>query len=177
MPWKVGAFVFIRPPENETAVEITREEALALDPEYGRQEEALAALERSGRSLGPVDDTPLVPLEAPPPATKVEETDDGPQMLLFDVPTVAEEEWKGMPSFVQEDLAPYKSIMVHFESEEDMAAFSKLVGQRVSYSTKMIWFPEAEIGRFADKRWVDAASKAKVITAAAKEDRTRRPST
>lgn len=66
------------------------------------------------------------------------------------------DEWKGMPEFVQEDLAPKKSLIVHFASNADMAAFAKLVGQRIGHRTQSIWYPEAEIGHFADKRYADA---------------------
>lgn len=63
------------------------------------------------------------------------------------------EEWKGMPEFAQEDLAPVKSVIVHFASLADQAAFAKLVGQRIGHRTQSIWYPEAEIGHFADKRY------------------------
>lgn len=63
--------------------------------------------------------------------------------------------WKGMPEFVQEDLAPVKSVIVHFATLADQAAFAKLVEQRIGPRTQSIWFPEAEIGHFADKRYAD----------------------
>ena len=66
-----------------------------------------------------------------------------------------EEEWQGMPEFVQEDLSPYKTIMVHFENEEAMESFAKLVDQTINLRTKSIWYPKAEIGHFFDKRYVD----------------------
>lgn len=65
------------------------------------------------------------------------------------------DEWKGMPEFVQEDLKPYKSLIVHFESPEGMKRFAELVGQTVTYRTRSLWYPEAEIGRYADKRYAD----------------------
>lgn len=66
-----------------------------------------------------------------------------------------DEYWKGMPEFVQKDLTPLKSIYVHFETIEDMEAFAKLVGQKLTLNTRSIWYPEAEIGRYADKLFVD----------------------
>lgn len=65
------------------------------------------------------------------------------------------EAWKGMPEFDQADLSPRKSILVHFETLADLKAFSELVGQRLTPNTQSIWFPEAEIGRYADKRYID----------------------
>lgn len=65
-------------------------------------------------------------------------------------------EWRGMPEFVQEDLGPFKSVIVHFESRADLDAFSKLVGQKLTENTRSIWYPAAEIGRYANKRYADA---------------------
>jgi hypothetical protein len=56
-----------------------------------------------------------------------------------------------MPEFIQDDLTPYKSIYVHFDTREDLEAFCKLVGQKIYSTTQCIWFPEAEIGRTAGK--------------------------
>ena len=80
--------------------------------------------------------------------------DDPAQISLFDKGSAWENEWKGMPEFVQEDLEPWKTLYVHFENRKDMEAFAKLVGQRIGADTRSIWFPEAEIGRYTDKRYV-----------------------
>jgi hypothetical protein len=112
------------------------------------------------------------------------------------------EHWRGMPEFVQEDLAPVASatiafedgdLYVHFEDRADkrefevrlsaaLAArnadfadgaatparlgrewFSGVVDQDVTRGlscgdrkrTQSIWYPEAEIGHFAGKAYVD----------------------
>lgn len=65
------------------------------------------------------------------------------------------EEWKDMPEFVQEDLTSWKSIIVHFESDEDMKLFATLIGKKLTYKTRSIWYPEAEIGRYADKLFIN----------------------
>jgi len=62
-----------------------------------------------------------------------------------------------MPEFVQEDLAPKFQVIVSFESEVDLLAFSQLVEQTVTPNTRSIWYPEAEIGRYMDKRYADQA--------------------
>lgn len=64
-------------------------------------------------------------------------------------------DWLGMPEFIQEDLAPWKQVIVSFENREDMEAFGKLIGQKVQFTTRSIWFPAAEIGRIANKRYSD----------------------
>lgn len=68
-----------------------------------------------------------------------------------------EEFWRGMPEFDQRDLAPRHSIQVDFKTREDLAAFCKLVGQSITEHarrTRSIWYPEAEIGHFFDKRYI-----------------------
>lgn len=65
------------------------------------------------------------------------------------------DEWKGMPEFIQEDLSPWKQIIVSFACRADMETFAKLVGQRINFETRNLWYPEAEIGHFANKRYTD----------------------
>jgi len=77
------------------------------------------------------------------------------QGKLFDEPAEWEKEWQDMPEFVQKDLTPYKSIKVHFETQADMLEFAKLVGQNIHYTTQSVWYPKADIGKFADKRYAD----------------------
>jgi hypothetical protein len=64
--------------------------------------------------------------------------------------TIWGEEWKNMPEFVQEDLSPWKTLLVHFENEADLLAFSKLIDQNLNTKTQGVWYPEAEIGRYAN---------------------------
>jgi hypothetical protein len=67
-----------------------------------------------------------------------------------------EEYWRGMPEFDQRDLAPRHSIQMDFKTRADVEAFEKLLDQKIpdySKRTASIWYPEAEIGRFADKRY------------------------
>ena len=82
--------------------------------------------------------------------------DEEKQPALFEKGEWYDEHWKQMPEFEQKDLEPYKTIYVHFENRADMDAFAKLVDQRIGANTRSIWYPEAEIGRFADKRYIDS---------------------
>jgi hypothetical protein len=75
------------------------------------------------------------------------------QATLFDKGEWWEDEWQDMPEFVHEDLQPWKQIIVSFASRADMEAFAKLIGRKVTIETKSIWYPEAEIGTYADKRY------------------------
>lgn len=60
-------------------------------------------------------------------------------------------EWQDMPEFIQEDLTPFKSVIVHFENREDMDSFAKLVEQRITKKTKFIWYPKVKIERYVTK--------------------------
>ena len=63
-------------------------------------------------------------------------------------------EWQGMPEFRHKDLSPYQTVHIHFKSPEDVQAFAALIGQTITDRTRYLWFPAAEIGRFAHKRYV-----------------------
>jgi hypothetical protein len=75
------------------------------------------------------------------------------QISLFDVDPDWKEHWHGMPDFVQRDLRPKQTIQLHFKCDADREAFSRLIGQTITDATKFVWYPKAEIGRYADKRF------------------------
>ncbi len=79
-----------------------------------------------------------------------------PQIGLFGDEEHWEEAWKGMPEFIQNDLQPFKTLYVHFESWEDCQAFATLLGQKITMQTKSLWYPEADIVSRLDKRYVQA---------------------
>jgi hypothetical protein len=54
------------------------------------------------------------------------------------------QEWTGMPEFVQEDKTAWKSIIVHFDSLDNMNDFAELVEQTLTEKTKSIWYPKKE---------------------------------
>jgi hypothetical protein len=62
--------------------------------------------------------------------------------------------YQGMPEFDQEDQEAWKTLKVHFASKSDLEAFSRLVNQTLTEKTRSIWFPPAEIGRYADKAYI-----------------------
>lgn len=74
---------------------------------------------------------------------------------FYDEVLAWKKEWVGMPEFIQEDLTPWKQIIVSFEDYGDIQSFSKLIGQKLTSDTRSIWFPEAEIGRYKNKRYID----------------------
>ena len=64
-----------------------------------------------------------------------------------------ETEWEGMPEFDQEDQQSFKRLIVHFATQTHLDQFSDLIDQHIGEKTRSIWFPEAEIGRFAGKSY------------------------
>lgn len=85
------------------------------------------------------------------------------QESLFDAFGGVEEEWKkewnGMPEFKADDLTSYQYIIVHFQNKEDVAKFAKLVDQKLTYKTKSIWYPPAEIANNTVFRYVEEQEK------------------
>ncbi len=80
-------------------------------------------------------------------------------------PTDPNAEWSGMPEFASEDKTSFRSITVHFASEEDVAAFGELIGT-TAFGNNSTWFPPRDkddpardVGHFADRAYVspDAA--------------------
>jgi ParB-like chromosome segregation protein Spo0J len=63
-------------------------------------------------------------------------------------------EWKGMPEFEHEDLTAHRKIIVNFASDADVEDFARKIGQPITEKARSIWHPKAEIGHFADKRYV-----------------------
>ena len=78
------------------------------------------------------------------------------QESLFDLPPTWKETWKGMPDFHQDDLESWKEIKVHFKNRTDLKAFSDLIGQRLTEETRSIWYPPADIGHYANKKYESA---------------------
>lgn len=77
------------------------------------------------------------------------------QHSLFELDPAWRIEWQGMPEFVMEDHSPHRTINIHFRNDEDVAAFAKLIGQRISPKQKAAWYPEAKPRRYADKIYAD----------------------
>lgn len=67
----------------------------------------------------------------------------------------ASAEWQGMPSYEHDDMQPVKSVIVHFAHADDVARFARLVEQNVLMTTKSVWYPATEVGRYGDKLFVD----------------------
>lgn len=63
------------------------------------------------------------------------------------------EHWKDMPEFIQEKKEPYAKINFRFETEEDLKAFSELIGQKLTNKTKSAWYPYRSHFKDVKKEW------------------------
>jgi hypothetical protein len=84
---------------------------------------------------------------------------DENQAALLETPPGWVEHWKGMPSYDHvAELSPDRVVTVNFRSIEDRQRFAALLAQRIFHNTRSIWYPEAEIGHFADRHYASSAA-------------------
>ena len=72
-----------------------------------------------------------------------------PKDSVLKAPTLEHGVWQGLPEMAQKDLEPYKSVRVHFLTQEAYEAFRRLIGAdtlRASggLNTESFWFPPIE---------------------------------
>lgn len=84
------------------------------------------------------------------------QTTSSEQPTLFDIREPWEQEWTGMPEFVQPELEPWKTLIVHFDYEEDYEAFAKLIDQDITKNTRSIRFPEHEQANAIGTRYISS---------------------
>tara|TARA_R100000742_G_C4273794_1_gene93492 strand:+ start:251 stop:880 length:630 start_codon:yes stop_codon:yes gene_type:complete len=53
-----------------------------------------------------------------------------------------EEHWQDMPAYEHDDIAPFKSLIVHFPKEENLSEFLSKIGQEITDKTKYIYYPK-----------------------------------
>jgi len=64
-------------------------------------------------------------------------------ILKLDEDVDTDKMWEGMPDFESKEDA-FKSLLVHFERQEDVDMFAKLIGQTITDKTKYVWYPRKE---------------------------------
>ena len=89
-------------------------------------------------------------VEKPNTLFEVEEDDDSEKEKL----------WRGMPEFTQEDKKAFKTVYLHFRTEEDYKEFVKKykavdTDQFFSDKTKSFWYPHLEKDKNYLKRWLE----------------------
>lgn len=72
---------------------------------------------------------------------------------IFDTANDAAAEWQGMPEFANEDKTAYRTIPVHFNTDDDVAKFAALIGQKITDKTRFVWYPAVERSKLDDKRY------------------------
>ena len=66
-----------------------------------------------------------------------------------------EKEWKDMPEFIQDDKSPIKQLIVSFNNYDDYKEFAKLINQPLTPKTQSVSYPQVEIDRYMDKRYIN----------------------
>lgn len=64
-------------------------------------------------------------------------------------------QWRGMPSFNQQDNGAYRQIIVSFDDEAGVKKFAELTGQHITEKTRSIWFPPRARNDVVDLFWFD----------------------
>jgi len=59
-------------------------------------------------------------------------------------PFEPEKEVKGLPDFDQEALNAYQTIVVRFDTPEDVSDFAKIINQTITPNTKYLWHPKKD---------------------------------
>lgn len=59
-----------------------------------------------------------------------------------------ENEWLGMPEFVQPSDKAFRSIIVHFNDQEAVDQFAEVLGIEINERVRFLWYPEVEIKKF-----------------------------
>ena len=69
----------------------------------------------------------------------------------------ANEEWQGMPEFVQEKREPFCKIVVRFRNQADLEDFAAKIGQKLNVKSQSTWHPELKKGEIGNsgKKYVD----------------------
>ena len=71
-------------------------------------------------------------------------------------PSIWKDEWQDMPEFDQQDETSHRSIIVHFENNDDVIKFQELIEQQFGPKQKSIWYPAAEVKKTTDIAYDDS---------------------
>lgn len=68
---------------------------------------------------------------------------------------VTQEEWKDMPEYKLKQHKPIRTIKMNFETEEDLKAFEKLIGQKIHPNRENYWYPQWHESLYSNLVYVD----------------------
>lgn len=79
------------------------------------------------------------------------------QIQMFDIERKAawDEHWQDMPEYKQQDLTPFKSVLVNFRNYEDYKAFAELINQKLTLKTKTIFYPKLDYESAIDRVYIN----------------------
>lgn len=77
------------------------------------------------------------------------------QINLFEEEDFYKSEWKDMPEFNMTPEVPILTIKINFKTKESVEEFSKLIGQKIRFTTENYWFPKLNRKAFSDKKYFD----------------------
>lgn len=97
----------------------------------------------------------IVPIEAVAPEQLPNDEVLEGQTAFIELEESWRAEWQNMPEYVQQDLTPWKSLLVHFASREDLLIFAQLTGQHLNSDTVFMWYPPQKPLEMSDKRYID----------------------
>jgi hypothetical protein len=67
-----------------------------------------------------------------------------------------EELWKGMPTFNNKKVVPFRSLTINFINEENFDRFVERLGfETITKKTKTIWYPEVPREENSTMRFID----------------------
>tara|TARA_R100000781_G_C4079048_1_gene127087 strand:+ start:49 stop:684 length:636 start_codon:yes stop_codon:yes gene_type:complete len=69
-----------------------------------------------------------------------------------------QDHWKGMPEFEQDEQKPFRTLIVHFKTQDDVNNFVETIQQEITEKTKSIWHPEAIRTREEPEIYVDVTN-------------------
>jgi len=64
-------------------------------------------------------------------------------------------EWKNMPEYKFMERKPMRTLKINFETQEDLDAFEKLIGQKIRDNRNTYWYPDKKISLFSKMVYVD----------------------
>jgi hypothetical protein len=83
------------------------------------------------------------------------QTSDGKSLEFVPSHEEWKKHWKDMPEFKNDEKKPFKTINVHFRTEEDYYEFAKMIDQNLTDKTKAIWHPKLEKNNLLSRRWIE----------------------
>ena len=81
--------------------------------------------------------------------------DNQPELNIAKDLDFFENEWKGMPEFVMNPEKPFRTIKLHFKTQEDIQKFSELFGQNISDNCENYWFPKFNRKEYTEEFYTD----------------------